>query len=57
MAEKHPNRQRDTNQWAKQMVDMATMDDKELADLKKKYPAKKPPKPKSGYKPGKRASS
>ena len=55
MPEKHPKRPRDLNQWAKQMVDVATMDETELAALKKKLAAEA--KPKKGQKPGKRSSS
>lgn len=30
---KHPKRPRDLNQWAKRMVDLATMDDEDRARL------------------------
>jgi 1,2-phenylacetyl-CoA epoxidase PaaB subunit len=55
MAEKHPKRPRDLNQWAKRVVDIATMDEDERAALQKKLAAKtkKSAKP---YKPGKRSS-
>jgi hypothetical protein len=53
MTEKQPKRPRDLNQWAKRMVDLATMDDQERAALKEK----KSPEPESGSKPGIRGSS
>jgi hypothetical protein len=51
MAEKHPKRPRDLNQWAKHMVDLVTMDEKDLSALRKRIKAKKT------QRPGKRASS
>jgi hypothetical protein len=39
---KHPKRPRDLNQWAKQMVDLATMDGDDRAALHKKLTTKKP---------------
>jgi len=58
MAPNHPKRPRDLNQWAKRMVDMATMDEEELAklraDLAKQKPDNKGEKPQM---PGKRAVS
>jgi hypothetical protein len=58
MPEKHPKRPRDLNQWAKRMVDIATMDEQELAALKakvgKKSVAKRTAKP---QKPGSRGDS
>jgi hypothetical protein len=53
-----PKRPRDMNQWAKNMVDLATMDETELAVLRKRLADdKKSAKPKKTHKPGKRASS
>jgi hypothetical protein len=52
---KHPKRPRDLNQWAKRVVDLATMDDKERKELQKPSP-KKASKTRP-QKPGKRASS
>ena len=51
-----PKRPRDLNQWAKQMVDLATMDDKERKELQKKPSPKKASKTRP-QKLGKRASS
>jgi hypothetical protein len=55
MADKHPKRPRDLNQWAKNMVDLVTMDAKELSTLRKGLKAKKAKK--KAQRPGKRASS
>jgi hypothetical protein len=44
MADKHPKRPRDLNQWAKRMVDLATETDAQS-------PAKPKPKPKPRKKP------
>jgi hypothetical protein len=59
MAEKHPSRPRDLNQWAKRMVDLGTMNEEELKALRAKIaeddkPKKLRDKPHS---PGKRSSS
>jgi hypothetical protein len=45
------------NQWAKRMVDLATMDDGERAALQKKIAAKKQKKRKKPQSPGKRTIS
>ena len=50
-------RPRDPNQLAKRVVDLATMDENELTELRKKVVAeKKRAKPPAPYKPGKRSS-
>lgn len=46
-----PKKPRDANQLAKSVVDQATMDEKELAELRKKLESDK------DYRPGKRGSS
>lgn len=56
MPEKHPKRSRDVNQVGKFMVDLATMDEAERAELQKKHVAKKRPK-KPAQRPGKRTIS
>jgi hypothetical protein len=56
MPDKTPKRPRDMNQWTKRMVDIATMDETELAALRKKLA--RPDNPKNGtQKPGKRGRS
>jgi hypothetical protein len=45
-----PKRPRDTNQSAKLVVDLATMDEAERAELQKKQPVKRSKKAKKPYK-------
>jgi hypothetical protein len=47
MAEKHPKRPRDLNQWAKRMVDIATGEAVDAPLEKEKRPAKSASIPKS----------
>jgi hypothetical protein len=55
---KTPSRPRDLNQWAKRMVDLATMDEEERAALvSRTKKTKKEVKRKGPQKPGKRGSS
>lgn len=51
-----PKRPRDRNRLAKEIVDLATMDEAELAALRKDSQAEKPDRPKRHYTPGKRGS-
>ncbi len=53
---KTPKRPRDPNQLAKEIIDLATMDETELAALRKDAQTKKPDEPKRHYTPGKRGS-
>jgi hypothetical protein len=53
---KPPKRPRDLNQWAKRMVDLATMDEHELATLRERLAKKEKPK-RPRQRPGKRTSS
>ena len=57
MTDKTPKRPRDVNQWAKRMVDLATMDEAELAALKEKRKREAPPGKHQPQTPGKRGSS
>jgi hypothetical protein len=54
MAEKRPQRPLDVNQWAKQMLDLATMDDVERTKLQEKQA--KAAKRKKSQTPGRRGS-
>lgn len=51
-----PKRPRDPNQLAKEIIDLATMDEAELLALRKEAQSKKPDQPKRHYTPGKRGS-
>jgi hypothetical protein len=55
MPENRSKRPRDPNQWAKRMVDLATMDEAELAKLREKQ--FKRGKAKKSHTPGKRGSA
>jgi len=57
VTEKHLKRPRDLNQWAKRMVDIATMDEQERSKLIEtlKHDAKDRPKPRHQT-PGNRGS-
>lgn len=58
MTEKHPKRPRDLNQWAKHMVDLATMDENEIKARAAEIGAGVEAKPtKPVQKPGRRGLS
>src|SRR5918993_3073913 len=54
---KLPKRPRDLNQWAKHMVDLATMDEDERRELEKRREAKSEKADKPRQSPGKRGPS
>jgi hypothetical protein len=58
MAETHPKRPRDLNQWAKRMVDVAIVDEQERPQLVEERQSGEPIKKRSErpHKPGRRGS-